>query len=117
MKIFIREIAKVCHEVNRDYCKALGDFTQVPWEEAPEWQKESATLGVNMHINNPDAGPEQSHESWMKEKVEAGWQFGPEKNEVQKTHPCLVPFHDLPAEQKAKDFIFRSIVHQMKKFL
>lgn len=118
MKDFgVADIAKVCHEINRDYCRALGDFSQVPWEEAPDWQKESAINGVFMHLDNPDAGPEQSHINWMEEKIRDGWVFGTTKNEHQKTHPCLVPFAQLPQEQQAKDFIFRSIVHQLKKFI
>ena len=35
-------IARVCHEVNRAYCQALGDDSQPTWEEAPEWQRASA---------------------------------------------------------------------------
>jgi hypothetical protein len=111
------EIATICHEVNRAYCKALGDNSQAPWEEAPEWQKKSALNGVIMHLENPDAGPENSHESWLAEKRTAGWIYGPVKNEEQKTHPCCVEYSELPAEQQAKDFIFRQIVHSLKNFL
>ncbi|GAF70694.1 unnamed protein product [marine sediment metagenome] len=103
------DIAKVCHEVNRAYCQALGDGTQVPWEEAPQWQKSSAILGVEMHIEG-EAGPEQSHEGWMAQKVADGWVYGELKDENLKTHPCLVPFDELPVDQQAKDYIFRAIV-------
>lgn len=106
-------IAKMCHEVNRAYCIALGDYSQAPWEDAPEWQRESAINGVRMHIVNPDAGPEASHESWMREKMEVGWKYGPVKDADRKEHPCLVPFDQLPKEQQAKDYIFRAIVHNM----
>ena len=107
------EIARVCHEVNRAYCEALGDTSQPPWDEAPEWQKESAMSGVNLHINYPDAGPEASHVSWMKEKVDAGWVYGAVKDPEAKTHPCIVAFAELPREQQAKDFIFRAVVHAL----
>ena len=104
------EIARVCHEVNRAYCEALGDTSQPPWDEAPEWQKESAMSGVNLHINYPDAGPEASHVSWMKEKVDAGWVYGAVKDPEAKTHPCVVPYSDLPEHQRQKDAIFFAIV-------
>lgn len=107
------EIARVCHEVNRAYCEALGDTSQSPWENAPDWQKNSAILGVKLHTNNPDAGPEASHESWMAQKIEDGWKYGPVKNPEKKEHPCIVPFSQLPAEQQAKDFIFRAVVHAL----
>ena len=111
------EIAKVCHEVNRAYCEALGDTSQVPWEEAPEWQQDSALYGVALHLTYPGAGPEASHESWMSQKVADGWVFGPVKDAEAKTHPCLVPFDELPTEQLAKDYIFRSVVHALKSHL
>lgn len=108
------EIARVCHEVNRAYCQALGDDSQPPWCEAPDWQKGSALTGVLMHLDNPNAGPEASHKSWMAQKVQEGWSYGRVKDPEAKTHPCLVPFDDLPVEQQAKDHIFRAVIHALK---
>jgi len=62
------QIARVCHEVNRAYCEALGDRSQVPWEEAPEWQRVSARMGVELHSMG-NFGPEASHISWMAQKL------------------------------------------------
>jgi len=103
-------IARVAHEVNRAYCQSLGDHTQAPWEEAPEWQRASAVAGVALHTQDPRAGPEASHEAWSEEKRRTGWVYGPVKDATAKTHPCLVPFGELPREQQAKDFIFRAVV-------
>lgn len=36
--------------------------------------------------------------------------YGPVKNPQAKEHHCIVPFDALPAEQQAKDFIFRGVV-------
>jgi hypothetical protein len=109
----IEKIAKACHEVNRAYCLSLGDASQPAWEDAPQWQKDSAILGVKLHVNNPNAGPQASHESWMDQKIADGWKYGPTKDPEAKIHPCIVPFEKLPVEQQAKDFIFRAVVHQM----
>lgn len=108
------KIAKVCHEVNRAYCAALGDGSQPQWDYAPQWQKDSAMAGVELHINDIHAGPEKSHEAWMKQKIDEGWTWGEEKDPGAKKHHCLVPFDKLPVEQQAKDFIFTAIVHQLK---
>lgn len=113
----IDAIAKVCHEVNRAYCMAIGDSSQPSWSEAPEWQRESARQGVIMHLANPNAGPEESHISWMKHKVVQGWTWGPVKDPDKKTHPCLIPFNMLPETIQAKDYIFRQIVHSLKDLL
>lgn len=108
------KIAKVCHEVNRAYCISQGDFSQPTWDTSPEWQKSSAMMGVELHYNNPDAGPAASHRSWMQQKLDEGWKVGPVKDADAKTHPCIVPFELLPVAQQAKDFIFCEIVHQLK---
>lgn len=107
------QIARVAHEVNRAYCQALGDDSQPGWEDAPQWQRDSALLGVSLHTDNPDAGPQASHESWMAQKVADGWVYGPEKRPELKQHHCIVPFDQLPREQQAKDFIFRGVVHAL----
>jgi len=107
------QIAKVCHQINKAYCEALGDFSQPEWDDAPEWQRESARMGVDLHTMG-DFGPEASHISWMKQKVGDGWVYGEIKDTVEKTHPCIVPFGQLPKEQQAKDFIFRAVVHELK---
>ena len=113
----ISNIASICHEANRAYCATIGDSSQVPWDEAPEWQRESAINGVAFHIENPTAGPSGSHENWLKEKLADGWVYGEVKDVDAKTHPCCVPYDQLPPAQQAKDFIFVGIVHALKQFV
>jgi hypothetical protein len=108
------EIAMVCHEVNRAYCQALGDESQLSWNDCPMWQRESAVAGVTAHLANPEMTPEDSHKEWSAHKVKDGWKFGPVKNPDAKEHPCLVEYSKLPVEQRAKDYIFRAIVHSLK---
>lgn len=108
------QIARVCHEVNRAYCQALGDNSQPEWDIAPEWQRSSARMGVDLHTMG-DFGPEASHICWMKQKVDDGWVHGEVKDAVAKTHPCIIPFDALPKEQQAKDFIFRAVVHSLRE--
>ena len=75
----IEKIAKARHEVKRAYCLALGDTSQPAWADAPQWQKDSAMLGVKLHVKNPDASPQASHESWMAQKLAEGWKYGVDK--------------------------------------
>jgi hypothetical protein len=106
-------IAKICHEANRAYCGALGDHSQPSWEEAPSWQKDSAIKGVELHLTGTYT-PEDSHASWMKQKLDDGWKFGPVKDPVKKEHPCIVPYHELPLEQQLKDKLFKALVEVFK---
>lgn len=107
------QIARVCHEANRAYCAALGDHSQLAWEDAPEWQRASAIGGVGFIQENPDAPPSASHESWWAQKRADGWTYGPVKDADRKTHPCCVPYDELPVEQRAKDYIFGAIARAL----
>jgi hypothetical protein len=107
------DIAQVAHEVNRAYCKAIGDDSQSAWDDAPAWQTDSAVKGVRFHLNN-DATPEQSHESWMAQKAAEGWRYGPVKDAEAKTHPCFCAYSELPQEQRVKDYLFKAVIETMK---
>lgn len=112
-RVTIDNIARVCHEANRAYCVTLGDGSQPQWDTAPVWQRESARMGVDLHLMG-DFGPEASHISWMKQKTDDGWVYGATKDPEAKTHPCIKPFSELPLEQQMKDHLFRAIVHSFK---
>ena len=112
----IEQIARVAHEINRAYCEALGDLSQVEWHNAPEWQQESAKAGVVFHSRNPHAGPAASHKSWLEQKEKDGWKYGPVKDVDKKEHPCFVPYEELPQEQKVKDYLFCAVVKQLNRF-
>lgn len=111
----IENLARICHEANRALCVTIGE-DQPSWDNAPDWQKDSARAGVSFHLS-ADHGPEASHENWMKQKIEDGWRFGTTKDPELKTHPYIRPFNELPEEQQMKDHLFRGIVHSFKSFL
>lgn len=100
--------AKAAHECNRAFCVAIGDNSQVTWEWAEQWQRDSAVNGVKGVINGD--GPVESHITWCNQKYADGWKHGLVKDAGLKTHPCLVPYNDLPEEQKAKDAVYVTVV-------
>ena len=112
-KRIIADIAKTCHEINRQFCLGLRDHSQTDWYNAPAWQRESAIDGVLYHIENPNSTPQDSHINWMVVKIEDGWQYGETKCSIAKTHPCLVPFEQLSLAQQTKDILFHSTVKAM----
>lgn len=104
------KVAVLAHEANRLWCLLHGDDSQPSYVDAPDWQKESAHNGVAKVASGEITTPEESHQSWSEQKISEGWQYGPVKDPEAKEHPCLVPYSDLPPEQKAKDSIFFGIV-------
>ena len=111
------KIAQVAHETNRAYCESIGDFSQIPWDGAPEWQKTSAINGVKFHLANPSASPSESHEKWLQEKYAEGWKYGEVKDVAKKEHPCCLQYTELPMEQRVKDSLFIGVVRAMKVLL
>lgn len=109
------DVAKICHEANKAYCVTIGDNTQPSWEDAPEWQKESAINGVRFHCLNENTTPADSHNSWLKQKQEEGWKYGEIKDADKKEHPCFTAYENLPKAQQVKDYIFKNIVEAYKQ--
>ena len=50
--------------------------------------------------------PEELHDDWVKAYEAMGWQYGPERDPVAKTHPDMVPYHDLGQLEQDKDSVF-----------
>jgi len=43
------------------------------------------------------------HEVWASTRIAQGWTWGPKRNDELKTHPCLIPYEDLPEREKQYD--------------
>lgn len=43
------------------------------------------------------------HEVWAAGRMAEGWTYGSVRNDEHKTHPCLVPYDQLPESEKAYD--------------
>jgi RyR domain len=46
---------------------------------------------------------ENTHEVWAQRRLAEGWTYGPHRDDDAKTHPCLVPYADLPESEKDYD--------------
>ena len=110
----IEQIARICHEANRTYCASIGDNSQPSWEDAPQWQKDSAIQGAEFHVAALSLGrkpsPSESHDKWLEAKRADGWKYGPVKDAAKREHPCFVPYEQLPVEQRMKDYLFAAVV-------
>ena len=43
------------------------------------------------------------HEVWADTRMKQGWVYGEQRNDELKTHPCLIPYEELPEEEKVYD--------------
>ena len=45
---------------------------------------------------------ENVHEVWAKARIDEGWTYE-KRDDIHKKHPCLVPYDELPEEEKEYD--------------
>jgi hypothetical protein len=128
----LENLARTIHEKYREEQKGKkpkDDHTMVPWGDLAEEYKESNRQQANQIPEKlqrigygfaPSAGKPTAiykfsdeeveilarveHERWMTEKIQAGWKFGPKRDEKNKTNPALVPWAKLPKKEKVKDY-------------
>lgn len=50
-----------------------------------------------------EALAENVHDTWARSRMDAGWTYGPVRDDAKKTNPCLVPYGDLLESEKAYD--------------
>ncbi len=46
---------------------------------------------------------ENVHEVWAQGRIKDGWTYGPVRDDVKKTTPCMVPYCELPESEKEYD--------------
>ena len=73
----------------KDKLNAIKNYTNVS-SVPPESLMKMAKLGVAI-------------DRWVRDKERDGWRYGPERNDEQRLHPLMVPWEELPDEQRDKD--------------
>lgn len=113
LDISLEQVAIVCHQGNIAAQIAAGETPSPRWV----WMRPEIKESTREGIRNAMAGstPEEMHASWSKNRLDAGWVYGEVKDEVAMTHPCLVPYSELPEEQRVKDFVMLDVVALFQK--
>ena len=44
-----------------------------------------------------------THDVWASRRIAEGWRYGPVRDDIQKLHPSLVPYEELPESEKEYD--------------
>jgi hypothetical protein len=108
----ITQIAITCHEMIRGYQLAVGEpAPSDPWPAAPARLRVIAVKGVERAMQHPSVA--EHHAGWVTDMEHDGWRFGKRKSWAERTHPNMVPWADLPPDERVKDELFLLIVGRM----
>ncbi len=60
---------------------------------------------INDHVSEEliEKLAERVHNIWMEERIKDGWKYGPFRDDIHRTTPCIVPYEQLPEEEKKYD--------------
>lgn len=106
----ISRIAAATHGAVREWNRTKGETDQVDWDVTPSDIKRSAIDGVRYALGDAAITPEMSHRRWVDRKLAEGWKRGMIRSHQGKTHPNLVPWNELPPDERVKDALFIAIV-------
>jgi len=103
----LEQIALVCHEAFRAWCKTLGDTGNPPWEQVEGWRRTFTVDGVRRVLDG--ASPADIHDLWVRYKTADGWTRGAQKTPEAKQTPNLVAYDQLHnSDEMKKSALFAS---------
>jgi len=100
------QVARVTHAANSALQNIQGDPMPSTTWDAERNEVRSAKIAGVAAVRREGKFPRDLHAMWMDHMAGLGWVYGPEKDLERKTHPCMVPYQDLPVSQRHKDIVF-----------
>jgi len=90
--------------------QAAANFAPIvpePWSERDDAFKEQMIEFMGRYTAmDHDMTPEELHDSWWQAYIDLGWTYGLVRDQIEKTHPDMVPFDELGLEEQIKDEVF-----------
>jgi hypothetical protein len=109
------DVARQLHTVNSAYTLVLRgnappDLAAIPtFDEAPPYQRDTFLSLTKKIVGKRPITPTEVHQEWIDLMKGNGWTRGT-LNEHNKTHPLLVPYADLPANEQIRAVLFIAAV-------
>ena len=98
-----KQIARMVHAVVREY----NVVNSIPgdnfvWDKVRPEYRASIEQAVKNQLEDPASNPKESHDRWLADREKEGWVYGKIKDQSKKTHPCMVPYSELPGVQSER---------------
>ena len=99
--IFVYEAARMEAEVSG------RSIVPERWDDRDEAFKTQFVKVISRQCSGDKfSSAEAVHDSWWREYERMGWVYGTDRDQEKKTHPDMVPFNELPKDERDKDEIF-----------
>ena len=120
-RTLVEKIAKLIYEC----CRIEAEIMErriVPeeWSKRDSAFREQFVEHVAQYLTSPEKPlptPKAAHDSWMESYKAMGWKYGPIRDPEAKTHPDMVPYEELPQDERDKDEIFLIFVETGRRIL
>lgn len=111
------KIAEILHNAISTIPRPDGSVI-VPWDALNGILKDRAASTVAHLMEWMKGAPhgipdEELHDVWYNNMVAMGWAYGPTYSLEQKLHPSMIPFDELPDDEKIKDAIWSGIIYAL----
>ena len=113
------KIAKIVYEATRLEAKwSKRSIVPEKWDNRDNKFKEQFIDIIDKYLLQEDLPtPEEAHNSWVQSYLDMGWKYGKKRDIEKKTHPDILPFYQLPKDERDKDAIFLVVVWAVKKLI
>lgn len=98
-KIFLRDLSR---EIGKAAENMMGDRDERDAQDKGGENVDRKELLEDL-LELAEQMAERIHDVWMEERIRQGWSYGEKRDDVNKKHPCLIPYEDLPEEEKIHD--------------
>ena len=114
-----QQISKLIYEATRLEAEwSERRIVPEPWDERDEKFRNQFVEVIKKYFQQEKLPtPEEAHNSWWEAYKKMGWKYGEKRDPEKKTHPDMVPYDELPQDEKEKDAIFLAFVWLAKELV
>jgi len=113
----VTQIAKIAHEIRSVSIGLFKGKPTIAWDDLNEGVKNYILREVHYWLKNPSASASDSHNEWLRCKTEEGWSFGEENDHENKKHPSIVPYDQIPIQEKMANELIMKTVRLLSEFI
>lgn len=111
----VNNLSIVCHSLIAALeLVADENYIGLEWSDLTQQQRDRVSARVEIYMQQPDMSPEQIHSQWVARMMQAGWKYGDELSDKEKTNPFMVAYGDLPMLRRVEDSVVKATVDKLK---